>query len=291
MATNVLAGITFVHSVQYFEKGIDQQGPFYEVEYQIEDWEDADDFINALLGISTYSGTSTTYGTPHRHPLSPNLMCAAARCVGRGRPTLGGGSGFGFPDYQDGAVIRATYRSPVASGAVGGGGVIAPGDDPGWLHQISRSDPILWCTQEIDYLTETLAVESHRYTYQTSGRPLDSPLQIDIPVQVMYLTFHQIPYLPASAIRSRQNKLNSAVFLGCAAETVMFVGARTRREWDTAGGLKQQVMMEFRYRPYSWNKVLLPDKLPQDADAFDYVRGPGGGYRYGLADHRDLVKL
>jgi hypothetical protein len=250
---NVLAGITYVHSLRYFEKGIDGQGPFYDVEYQIDDWADSDAFINALMGVSAYSGGGSFYTGPHRHPLSSNLICTSARCVGRGMEVLD--SEHGYPSYVDGAIIRAQYRSPVV-GSNGGGGIINAFDDPGFRHQIEPTQPILWCTQELDFGIETLTLNAHDWIYETSTLPIPTPMQIDQPITTMILTYHQLPYLPVTKIRAARGKINSEPFLGCPVGTVLFQGARTTREWSTSGRVTQKVQLTFVEREENWNKVI-----------------------------------
>lgn len=291
---NVLAGITFVHSINRAEKGIDSQGPYWVVEYQITDWSLSDQFVNALMGYSSYNGTVAVNTGPHRHPLSPNLACQEARVVGRGRPLING-SGYGYPSYQDGARIEAVYRAPVTSGN-GGGGIIQPSDDPGWLHQIDPENPLLWCTQELDFAVETLTVENSNYVWDMPGDPFDgmavgSAVQIDVSITTMVLTYHQLPYLPVTKLRAARGKVNSLPFMGNAAEMVLFQGAKTTREWTSDGRVAQRVQLTFVERDYSWNRLLMPNKFPGDSNAYGLIKTTTNKRRYEAYDLRQLVYL
>lgn len=47
--TGLPGGIPTANTIEYFEKGIDEGGPYYLVQYYINNWQDSDTFINALL--------------------------------------------------------------------------------------------------------------------------------------------------------------------------------------------------------------------------------------------------
>ncbi len=278
-----LGGVTYVHTVQYFSKGIDAQGPYYDVEYLIDDWGQSDAFTNALIGVGRTE--------PHRHPLSPNLACSEAAPTGLGRPVL---NPDGTPDYAGGALVRARYRPPAA---FGGGGLFVSGDDPGGLHQIDPANPILWCTQELDYEVETITHPTHSYKFDSDNLKLTTPLQVDIGITVLSLTFHRVAYLPMTLARTLRGRINATTFLGAAAETVLFRGAKTQRDWNTDGTVTQRVNMTFVEREVSWNKFLRPDKLPYtaagalNAASWDYVVDPSGNRRLGTADLQPLLGL
>jgi hypothetical protein len=278
-----VAGITYVHSVQYFGKGIDANGPYYRVEYQIEDWANADEFANALLGISTYTGFIDRVG-PHRHPLSSNLVCTTAVVSGRGRPTK---NAEGTPQYASGAIIQAEYRSP----AVGGGSINVT-DEPGLAFHIDPSSgPILWCTQECDFGVELITLNNHQSKFVSDNKPVKVPIQIRIPIITLALTFHRVPYLPISLLRTKVGKINDATFLGCDAFTVAFDGARTIKEVQSNGQQSRKIALNFSWRPYSWNRMLRDDKLPTDTNAWDLITSPTGGSRYEPTDLSPLVRL
>jgi hypothetical protein len=239
--------IAYVHTVKFYEKGIDQQGPYYQVEYLIEEWAKSDDFVNLLLGIGTNG--------PHRYPLSTNLMCTEARCVAFGRVAI---STRGLPDYRDGALIKAVYRS--VGIAQGGATTNLALDDPFKQHQIDPNTPIVYCTQELDFSVEPIAIPCHQYQWAATGAVADNiAWQQDIHVTTLVLTFHRRQYLPASVIRAQRGRINTDAFLGAPAETVLFLGGKTKRDWSTDGSLQQVVVLTFKERDISWNKFPKPD--------------------------------
>lgn len=299
MASLDINGITYVHSIKYFSKGIDQGGPFYNVEYQIEDWNDSDAFCNALKGVGgTLVGTHTSFTEPHRHHLSPNLICVAAEAFGRGRPTVDNSpTGPGLPAYSDGAIIRARYEAAVNAGNSGGGGIMSPADDPGFLHQVDPEQPVLWCTQQMRAWVEVLTMDNHKYKFQSTGKTFPSPVQFRFPHATYDLTFHQIPYLPKKLLRAALGRIHYVVgspttrFLDEEPETILFDSYDTLREANSAGSVVQKVHLVFQARSYSWNKALRPDRMPGDTDAYDYIVSDLGGYPFGFYDMRRLVQL
>jgi hypothetical protein len=273
-----LAGISYVHSLKYFVKGIDEQGPYYDVEYHIDSWDDGDAFANALRGLGT--------DAPHRHPLSSNLICTSAVVSGRGRVAL---NTDGLPSYSDGAAIRATYRS---GGTAFSGSITAiEFDDPFNVHQIDSSTPLIWCTQELDFEVETLSVPNTSYTWDSDSASANIPVQLDVHVTTMVLTFHRRSSLPMSTVRSLRGRINNATFLGATTGTVLFVGGKTSREASSDGTITQRVQLIFKERDQHWNKFLRPGKMPTDAASWDYLEDSSGNRRFTLADLSPLVSL
>lgn len=270
---SVLSEIAFAHSIEYMTKGIDGQGPYYDVKYVIDDWDQSDSFVNALLG---YTGQ----GTPHRHPLSQNLVCTEAAATGLGRPVL---SSEGTPAYDAGALITARYRCPAVAM---GGGLFEARDDPGYLHQIDPGQPILWCTQELDYEDEIFTYPAGYLKWESDDRKINSPTTVSRSLTIMSLTFHRLPYLPTTRIKAARGKINEKVFLGADPFRVLFKGAKTQRDYDTAGNVVQKVQMVFVEREENWQKMLRDDKF-----VWDYVVDQDGGNRFGTYDHNLLVRF
>jgi hypothetical protein len=275
-----VAGITYIHSIRYFAKGIDAQGPYYDVEYQIGDWNDSDTFANALVGLGT--------DAPHRHPLSTNLVCVSAVPTGKGKPTL---NSEGLPQYDNGAIVKATYRSPGV--AFGGSFSDVALDDPGNAHQIDPTTPIVWCTQELDFSVETLSLPNSTYYWEGDSSTATIPVQVDIPIITLVLTFHRRSSLPVSTVRSLVGKVNDATFLGAGQQTVLFRGARTTREASTDGTTTQKVQLTFQQRPVSWNKFLRPNRMPTGTTTatWDNLRDADGYRRFDQADLSPLVSM
>jgi hypothetical protein len=245
--------IQYSHLLEGFTKGIDQGGPFYRVIYKILNWQDTDLFCNALMGYARVTGTpgnfTVTRGVPHQHPLSPNLYCISATVVqGLGTPVL---SPTGYPNYDGGAFIQAEYRC--APFNFGGGQDLN--------NQIDPATPLAWCTQELDHATETFTVDQADKT-----KP---PAKIQVPITILNLTFHKLPYLPTPQMRLLRGRVNSTPFLGAGTGQVLFKGGSTHREFNVDGTVVQELKMTFYERdsnflwnsgpspanPYTWTPV------------------------------------
>jgi hypothetical protein len=244
----VLSEIAYATTVEYFGKGIDGQGPYYDVRYVIDDWDQTDKFANALMG---YEGQ----GTPHRHPLSPNLVCTEAVVGGLGTPILNAG---GEPSYAAGGFITARYRCPAVSM---GGGFFEPRDDPGYVHQIDPQTPLLWCSQELDFEDEIFTYPGGYLKWESDDRKI-------------------------TKLKAARGKINSTRFLGCDPFRVLFKGGKTSRDFDTAGRTTQKVQLVFIERPENWQKMLRDDKF-----VWDYVVDEDGGNRFGTYDHNLLIRF
>jgi hypothetical protein len=273
-----LAGISYVHSLKYFVKGIDEQGPYYDVEYHIDSWDDGDAFANALRGLGT--------DAPHRHPLSSNLICTSAVVSGRGRVAL---NTDGLPSYSDGAAIRATYRSGGA--AFGGAFTSLEFDDPFGNHQIDPTTPIVWCTQELDFTVESLSVPGSGYIWESDEADATVPIQHDVNVTILNLTFERRFSIPMSVVRANRGRINNATFLGASAECVWFVGAKTLRTANTDGSVTQRVQLTFKERDVSWNKFIRPGLMPSAAGSWDYLKDIADNRRFLTTDLSPLIAI
>ena len=262
------------------QKGIDGEGPFYTVSYYFADWSDSDLVANELTGTTRRVGTSTIRVPPHQHPLSPNLCCSDVRIEGLGAPIL---NSSGLPSYSNGFFAHCTYRVPKFQPYAE--------QDPGNKHQIDPDTPILWCTQELDFDVETyIHDESGKYVWETgdslNGKPSDVPIKVTIGITTMTLTYHKLPYLPMTVVRSLRNKINNATFLGVDPYKLLFVGAKTTRELDTSGDISQRVTMVFKERDVDWRSFLRRDKID-----WAKVKDSSGNYTFASADFTPLVNL
>ena len=253
-----IAGQNYAHMWSDMYKGIDPQGPYYELSYLFDDWQKADAVANAMAGYTVRVGTFTNRVPPHQHPLSPNLYCQGLRIEGLGTPILNAN---GLPNYSGGFKLTTSYRAVTTTGQFN------PSDDPQYLNQIDPTTPILWCTQEIDSTTQNLSMSNHQYKFASSGKLTGIPQPIRIHMTIMRLTFHKVPYLPMGAFRNYRNKVNSKLFLGAPPGTVLFNRYSTTREASTDGTVNQRVTVEFHERDQDWNAM--PD--PTLCNAFDRV--------------------
>jgi hypothetical protein len=275
MATTLPVG--WIHTANYFSKGIDARGPYYKVEYMIADYADTDLMVNAMLGKVTLSGTTVSYVGPHQHPLSPNLLCQSAEVVdGLGGPQL---NAAGFPYYKGQALIRAEYRAPTWDAEA------AP------EQSFDAATPVVYATQELDYGTETYTTPAGVYGFVGSGLPTNIPIKYTIGITQMVLTYVKLPYLPMGVVRRLRNRVNSQTFLGADPGCVLFRGAKTHRDFNTDGSILQQVQLAFDERDslYPWNSapgIITPSVWEPIADA-----GGAGSGPYTLDDLSPLVQL
>ena len=229
-------------------KGIDAQGPFYTVSYYFNNWSDSDTVANELRGYTSRTGTTTLRTPPPQHPLSTNLVCVDVAIEGVGNAILNAN---GYPNYDAGFFAHATYRAipfmPYAT------------DDPYGNNQIDPNNPILWCSQELDFEDEVYVIERSKYTWAGSGLATDIPVKVTVGVTTMSLTFHQLPYLPMGSVRSLRNCVNTVAVLGVAIGKLWFKGCKTTRELNTDGTMCQKVMMIFKERDIEWNKYIKKD--------------------------------
>lgn len=260
-------------------KGVDDQGPFYKVSYYFSDWADSDLVANQLRGYTQRVGSSTLRVGPHQHPLSSNLCCVDVQINGVGAPVL---NPDGLPYYADGFTASAVYRTPPW--------LPYSEQDPGNVNQIDPTTPVLWCTQELDYDTETYVHESGKYKWETgdalNGKRTDVPVKVTLGVTTMVLTFHQLPYLPMTTFRSLRNRINNATFLGVDAYKLWFVGPRTVRERNTDGTLSQRVSLVFKERDVDWRMFLRPDIID-----WAKIKDDSGNYVLTAADLSPLIQL
>lgn len=266
---------TNAHLVDDFYKGIDQAGPYYLVRYLFDDWSQSDAVVNSLLGYTQRIGGATVRTSPHQHPLSPNLFCVNARVVPASTPSL---SGTGYPDFGHGSyVVEAEYRAYTPQS-----GLLY---DPTGAGQIDTTTPILWCTQELDHDTEVVTFPNYSLQWLSDGKKTNAPAQTLICKTVMTLTFHRLPYMPTSLIRSLRGKTNNATFLGAAAGKVLFLGGKTVRDFNTDGTVTQRATLTFVERDHDWNDEL------RKPTVWDTLVDDVGNYRYSQGNLGSLIVL
>lgn len=278
--------VPFSHTINGFSKGVDQNGPFYRVIYLIDDWSLSDDFCNAVMGFSTAtgptSGPTVTRGIPHAYPLSPNLFARSAVVVdGLGNPVL---NAEGYPDYDGGALVEVEYRSPPFDfGGAGGAG------SSNFLNnQIDSSTPLFWYTQDLDFSTQTFTLTNSKLTYTATGKPTEVYVKFEIPITILTLTVHKLPYMPMTAMRALRGRVNNGPFLGAPTETVLFKGGKTNREPNPDGSIVQTVVMVFEERDaaHPWNSLPTADD-----PTFTPVAGAGGVKMYRTGDLSPLLQF
>lgn len=264
--TGLPGGIPTANTIEYFEKGIDEQGPYYLVQYYINNWQDSDVFINALLGYTTNTGSGTggvIKRSPHQYPLSTNLLCRRARAIAPGCAKLGSS---GLPDFYGGALIQAEYRAPQFQYY------------PNPQEQIDSATPIPFCTQEVEHTTETYTLPKTKMFYVGTAVSTEQDFRIRVPVTNLSLTFHLSPnlYVATGTIRQIRGCVNSTTFLGAGIGCVLFRGCRTVRNYDSAGNVVQEIQLTFSERDPNQKWNMLPDISNPTTLPWLEVRGGSG---------------
>lgn len=122
--------------------------------------------------------------------------------------------------------------------------------------------------------TETL-FPSTGWRWQDTATPLadDLVLEKQIPMTTHYITWSNVVDPPWEKITARQGTVNNALFLGCAAETLLFKGAEANKLYRPGSGLDEgpssfvwaikYVFLEKAVKMngyvYGWNHVYHPD--------------------------------
>jgi hypothetical protein len=276
-----LNGISYTHLFDGFSKGIDDRSPWFRVVYLIDSYDDTNNFVNALMGFGTstgpLSGITVTRNAPHACPLSTNLYATSATVLeGLGSPVL---NSDGFPQWDGGALVQVEYRPPPYnfSGA------------ENQNHNIDTSTPLTWCTQELDFSTQTFTLTNSKMKFVDTNDPVDVYVKFEIPITILTLTFVKLPYLPMAAVRACRGRVNNATFLGSPAETVLFKGAKTHREFNTDGSVVQQVVLTFEERDAAHPFNSLPSA---DSPTFRAVISATGSIKmYRSADLSQLLNF
>jgi hypothetical protein len=286
-----LAGIEYAVSTDSFRKGIDNNGPYYNVDLIIEDWADSDDFGNALMGL----GNNTI---PHENPLSPRSYASGVAIEGFGEPVLNTN---GLPEYDEGAIVHVTYRPSAYAG------LFRVTDDPENVNQIDPGTPLTFAVQDLDFDSERITIpgENHKLKWLGSGKKADVPLSVEIGLTTMVLNFTRARFLPIAFIRECRGKVNGpgpaittpqlilpantgGTFLGAVRGTVLFKGAKTKMEAATNGSVQKSIQMIFVEREQPWGRYITGESLDEDL-RWDFLVDGSGNKQFIECDMRQLI--
>jgi len=109
----------------------------------------------------------------------------------------------------------------------------------------------------IDHSVEVMTMPGQN-TWLSDGEPLDQPLSIIIPIdeisiKVVYITFNR------GAINNCRGRINSNVWRGYPAETVLFMGAAEVQQFDSQYGVRYAFDYKFLAKPWSQNMAYRSD--------------------------------
>lgn len=257
--------VNYAHCWTEIRKGIDAQGPYYQVQYYIEQpWSVGDQVVNELLGYASKKGGSIYFQGPHQYPLDPTgrSLCCQAEVVGVGNMIP---NNDGYPEYDTGFFVDATYRVPPIP--------MYAANDPDNLMGIDQATPLLWASQDLDFSTDIINLDRSQYKWASDGTVTNTPVRIKSNIIIMSITFHRVPYMPTALLMAAGGCVNSSTFMSAPAGQVLFTGPRTHRDINPDGSYVQSVQLNFKYRNKSWNKDFRPDTLLWDG----LVDGSGNG--------------
>jgi hypothetical protein len=265
--------VQYAHCWTEVRKGIDMQGPYYKVQYYIEQpWSVGDQVVNELLGYASKTGGSIYFQGPHQYPLDPTgrSLCCQAEVVGVGPPLL---NSDGYPGYGTGFFVDAMYRVPPIP--------MYAANDPDNAMGIDPATPLLWASQDLDFSTDYILLDRSQYKYVSDSTVSNVPVRIKSNIIVWNITFHRCPYMPIQLLTAAGGCVNSSTFMGAPAGQVLFKGPRTHRDINPDGSYIQSVQLVFHFRNKSWNKVFRQDTLLWDGLVDGSGNGPYTTYNLG----------
>lgn len=141
--------------------------------------------------------------------------------------------------------------------------------------------------EQVEYSAQVLTVPNNFFMWQSSGKQIisnESP-GIIIPRVQMKTTKNYLANIPVGTIMSLLGKVNASTFLGNAAETVLYMGASSNRQFTTNGSRMWSLTQTMLARPFlGWNMFLNPDTGAPDR----IVTTVGSNPAYALADFTPL---
>jgi hypothetical protein len=262
-----------------FKKGIDiQRGPYVEQSYVITSWDETDAVINALMGSTSTAGSSTIHVPGFPCPTSPNLTCMDAYVQGEGEVNThdGGPVRFNLPKIRATFGIRSWEQ--------------AASEDPQQFNSFvgNPGGPTTYAIHSMDYSHEAVKLPNSAYSFGSPPNlPADLPIVKVVGLCTLNVELKKVPYLPSITIMGLVGKVNNDLFLGAPKGQLLFLGARTSKEFESDGTRVQNVAYTFRFREQPWNFFLRPD-----TGEWDFVQTKTGGKKpYENKDFTPLIVL
>jgi hypothetical protein len=261
-----------------FKKGIDiQRGPFIEQTYLTDFWADTNAIVNVIMGSTSSSASGPAIHVPgFPCPTSLNLTCMDAYVIGEAEYNTydGGHAAFNLPKIHVIYGIRSWEQ-------------VATDDPQGMQSFPSTTGPTTYAIHAMDFGTESVKIPGSAYTFAgTSTVPFDVPAVVHIGVCTLSVELKKVPYLPSITILNLIGKVNNDTFFGAPLGRVLFLGARTSKEFESDGTRVQNVSYSFKYRAHSWNRFLHPKTAK-----WSLIEDVDGDPPYEYADLRPLIAL
>jgi len=268
-----------------YQKGVARdKGPWIKKVFRLEDWSKSDAVVNAFMGSASASIIDGPISriSPHTCVESPNLVAINATCEGIGEVDIRDG---GRPTWRL-ATVTVDYGIPTHETDVGGDINTVNNQFP---NDETPGQPVPYITQSIDggYESYMLPGTSYKYATPTSSGiylRLQQPVAATIAVANIVISRESVPYLPWPMIKSKYNRLNDTTFLGEPRGTIKFQTAHTRLTILSDGTRAQNLVLNFKWREYDWNKQHRPDE-----SSFDFIQDDNGTKPYVYSNLRPLV--
>jgi hypothetical protein len=201
-------------------------------------WNERQQLSNYLAGIPPFVGA--TPPPIFHYPNLPSLITSDILIKGDDSP-LGIDPNTGITKY-DKAKMTVTFAPPQVGGAFNNDATI---------------DVI-----DLDFTADAIRLPGESFTF-ADGSKVDSeaaPVMV-IPTADVIIPRSGRTALNAPLIMSLEGQVNSAIFLGAAAETVLFLGAKTRQRFVQTVTSVWDKVFHFKVRPpgitwnFAWNKA------------------------------------
>lgn len=143
----------------------------------------------------------------------------------------------------------------------------------------------------LDYAVEEVSVPDGGFIWADDSTPVPAgsfPSLRVVTVTISIEQFNQVQ-IPSAVVMSLGGKVNSGVFFGQAAETIIFLGARSQRRMALNGLPNQDMTYTFQFNPNTWNKKL--KKQSGGSLAWVKITGPSGNPPFLLGDFTPLGVL
>ena len=189
-------------------------------------WDHWQSFLQELVGHYRLVGGQWTFVDPQPFPGMPNLVVQRVE-IEPFEPALPdqqilNDPARGLNTYsQSGAKVTAWYENLVEQ-------------DPDALGRLPKVPKGTFLTYESRSSLEYVLTSARIWRWDMPDpQPLtsDNAPGVLTPHTLIKLTWHRVPYPPWNAIRALRGHVNATPFLGAPAETVLFTGARIKRQF------------------------------------------------------------
>ena len=235
-------------------------------------WQDWPTFVGELYGAYVFSGGEWNYTPPATFPGDDSLVARriSVEPFPADRPLVAALA----------ALETATNQYPFAKVTVGYERI--PASDARRPHV--RNGTYLEILSDLAAEYVTVPGRNWRWRDAPAERlPDDVAPGLLIPCEDLHLRWTRVPLPPWDAIRSLRGKINDDVFLGNPAGTVLFLGAKSRHDFQLIDTGLWRVDLHFKVKEPGWNFA-----FKQDA-GWQVVEDSGGQTPYQEADLTELL--